>query len=259
MTAGRLGVGVVGAGRVGAVLGARLAGVGHAIVGFSATSEASLERAAALLPGVPVLDVPTLIERSELVLLTVPDAELSGLVQGLADAGAWHAGQLVVHVAAAHGTEILAPARAQGAIPLALHPVLDFTGTSIDLSRLRDAVVAVSAPAPVLPIGQALVVELGAEPVVIADADRPAFAAALGTVRDYSRAVVADASGALTALGVERPDRVLQPLLRSVVDDALTRAVATGRVELDRLRAGGNGAPDASDESATRTPDHPQP
>ena len=62
---GRLGVGIVGAGRVGPVLGAALAGAGHAIVGISAVSEASRDRAEAMLPGVPVLEVPDLIERSE--------------------------------------------------------------------------------------------------------------------------------------------------------------------------------------------------
>ena len=88
---GRLGVGVVGAGRVGAVLGAALRAAGHAVVGVSAVSEASRERAEALLPGVPVLDVPDVLERAELVLLAVPDDELPGLVQGLADAGLWQA------------------------------------------------------------------------------------------------------------------------------------------------------------------------
>ncbi|MEO7017810.1 MAG: DUF2520 domain-containing protein, partial [Leifsonia sp.] len=61
---GRLGLGIVGAGRVGPTLGAALAGAGHAIVGISAVSEASRERAEAMLPGVPILDVPLLVERS---------------------------------------------------------------------------------------------------------------------------------------------------------------------------------------------------
>ena len=43
---GRLGIGIIGAGRVGPVLGAALAGAGHAVVGISAVSEASRDRAA---------------------------------------------------------------------------------------------------------------------------------------------------------------------------------------------------------------------
>src|SRR5690606_24083518 len=87
--AGRLGVGIIGAGRVGPVLGTALAGAGHALVGIAAVSEESRERADAMLPGVPILEVPRLIELSELVIIAVPDAELPPLIAGLSAAGAW--------------------------------------------------------------------------------------------------------------------------------------------------------------------------
>ncbi|MCI1016986.1 NAD(P)-binding domain-containing protein, partial [Herbaspirillum sp. C7C2] len=82
MRAGRLGVGVLGAGRVGPVLGAALANAEHAVVGVTAVSEAGRDRAEAMLPGAPVLETPDLVERSELVLLAVPDDQLADLVQG---------------------------------------------------------------------------------------------------------------------------------------------------------------------------------
>ena len=47
-------VGVIGAGRVGAVLAAALRSRGHDIVSVAGESDASMRRAAALLPGVPV-------------------------------------------------------------------------------------------------------------------------------------------------------------------------------------------------------------
>jgi len=218
---GRLGVGIVGAGRVGPVLGAALGGAGHAIVGISTVSEEGLDRADALLPGVPVLTVPEVVERAELVLLAVPAADLESLVAGLAATGAWQAGQIVAHTAAEFGVGVLAPAMAAGVIPLALHPAIAFTGTSLDLARLREGWCAVTAPAPVLPIGQALVLEMGAEPVVIAEADRGAYAAALAAVRGLASGVVGDAVGRLAAIGVESPERVLGALVRSAVDEAL--------------------------------------
>ncbi|MBN9605771.1 MAG: DUF2520 domain-containing protein [Actinomycetales bacterium] len=224
---GRLGVGIVGAGRVGAVLGAALGGAGHAIVGASAVSERSRDRVDALLPGVPILDPPTVVERAELVLLAVPDTELEALVTGLAGAGAWQAGQLVVHTAPGVGTAVLAPAVAAGAIPLAIHPALAFTGTSVDLHRLREAWCAVTAPAPVLPIAQALVVEMGAEPVVVAESDRPAYAAALAATRELAEGVVASAAGTLRDIGVAGPEQLLGPLLRSAVEEALRRPEET--------------------------------
>ncbi len=229
---GRLGVGIVGAGRVGPVLGAALAGAGHAITGISAVSAASRERAEAMLPGVPVLEIPDLIERSELVILAVPDAELPGLVAGLAATGAWQAGQLVVHTSAAHGIQVLAPAFASGIIPLAIHPAMSFTGTSMDLSRMVDSWFAVTAPAPVLPIAQVLVVEMGGEPVVVEERDRAAYAEAISTATTFSTAIVDQAAGLLAGIGVEEPGRVLGPLIRSAVDDALRRSSPAGGARL---------------------------
>lgn len=216
---GRLGVGVVGVGRVGAVLGAALGGAGHAIVGVSAVSAASRERADALLPGVPVLDVPEVVRRAELVVLAVPEPELAPLVEGLAATGAWQPGQLVLHTVARFGVGVLGPAT--GTIPLAVHPAIAFTGTSVDLGRLRDARCAVTAPAPVLPIAQALVIEMGAEPVVVAEEDRPAYAEAVETARGYSAAIVERARGQLGAIGVADASALLAPLIRSSVDAAL--------------------------------------
>ncbi|TAM66846.1 MAG: DUF2520 domain-containing protein [Microbacteriaceae bacterium] len=221
---GRLGVGIVGAGKVGPILGAALAGAGHAIVGISAVSEASREHAETILPGVPILDVPVVVERSELVLLAVPDSELPRLVAGLAATGAWQSGQLVMHTAARYGVGVLAPASAAGAIPLAIHPAMSFTGTSIDLARIAESSFAVTAPAPVQPIGQALVVEMGGEPVLVAEQDRPAYAEAIATATTFSQAIVGQAAEILIGIGLENPGSFLAPLVRSTVDDALSRA-----------------------------------
>ncbi len=221
---GRLGVGIVGAGRVGPVLGAALAGAGHAILGISAVSEASRDRAEAMLPGVPVLTVPEVVERSELVILAVPESELASLVAGLAATGAWQPGQLVLHTAPGVGTGVLEPAMVAGAIPLAINPAMVFTGTSIDLVRLRESFCAVTAPGPVLPIGQALVVEMGAEPVVIAEVDRAAWGEAVSTATSFSTAIVGQAIGLLGGIGVELPGSVLGPLVRSSVETALQNA-----------------------------------
>ncbi len=231
---GRLGVGIVGAGRVGPVLGAALAGAGHAIVGISAVSSDSRDRAEAMLPGAPILDIPTILERSELVILAVPESELATLVSGLAAVNAWQPGQLVLHTAAGFGTGVLAPALAQGVIPLAVHPAMAFTGTSIDLARLRDSYCAVTAPSPVLPIGQALVVEMGAEPVIVSEGDRAAYAEAIATATSFSTAIVGQAVGILQQLGIESPSRVIAPLVRSAVENALS-ASAADTIDLSEL------------------------
>ncbi|OUM43880.1 Rossmann-like and DUF2520 domain-containing protein [Arthrobacter sedimenti] len=219
---GRLGVGIIGAGKVGAVLGAALRSAGHAVVGVSAVSEASRERAENLLPGVPVLEVPDIIERAELVLLAVPDDALPTLVEGLAQLNAWQAGQLVVHTSGRHGTGVLAPARAAGAIPLAIHPAMTFTGLSLDLGRLPDSMFGITAPSAVLPIAQALVVEMGGEPVVIEEESRALYHAALAHASNHLVTIAAQSAQLLADLGVQHPDRMLGPLMKASLENALS-------------------------------------
>lgn len=219
---GRLGVGVIGAGKVGAVLGAALRAAQHALVGVSAVSEASRERAELLLPGVPILEIPDIVERSELVLLAVPDDALGPLVEGLAKLGAWQPGQLVAHTSGRHGVGILAPVRAAGAIPLAIHPAMTFTGMSLDLARLTDCCFGVTADPAMLPIAQALVVEMGAEPVVVAEGDRAAYHAALAHGSNHLVTLASQAAEILGRIGVPDPAAVLGPLLRASLDNALS-------------------------------------
>ncbi|MHA7280173.1 Rossmann-like and DUF2520 domain-containing protein [Arthrobacter sp. MDT2-2] len=251
---GRLGVGIVGAGKVGAVLGAALRSAGHAVVGVSAVSEASRERAENLLPGVPVLEVPDIIERAELVLLAVPDDALPTLVEGLAQLNAWQAGQLVVHTSGRHGTGVLAPARAAGAIPLAIHPAMTFTGLSLDLGRLPDSMFGITAPSAVLPIAQALVVEMGGEPVVIEEESRALYHAALAHASNHLVTIAAQSAQLLADLGVQHPDRMLGPLMKASLENALssgegalTGPVARGDAETVRAHRAALEAHDAPD------------
>lgn len=217
----RLGVGVVGAGKVGAVLGAALQQSGHRVTAVSAVSEASLARAAALLPGIPVLDVPQVLARSELVLLAVPDDALTPLVAGLTATEAWQAGQIVVHTSGRHGVTVLDPALPQHVLPIALHPAMTFTGTRLDLERLADCCFGVTAAEVLRPVAEALVLEIGAEPVWVAEADRPRYHAALAHGANHLVTLVAQAMQVLQSAGVERPDRVLGPLAYAALENAL--------------------------------------
>ncbi|MEN2738487.1 DUF2520 domain-containing protein [Microbacterium sp. X-17] len=220
----RLEVGIIGAGRVGPVLGAALAGAGHSLVGITHGSDD--DRVEAILPGVAVRDAVEIARLSQLVVVAVPHDVLPGLVQGLAEVAAWQPGTLVLHTDPAYGTAVLGPAAARGAIPLAVHPAISFTGTSIDLRQLAASYAAVTAPAPVLPIAQALAVELGCEPVVVEEADRPAYAEAIATATAFSRAIVRQSTSILAGIGFDNAGAYLSALVRSAVDQALAEPLA---------------------------------
>ncbi|MFC9110970.1 MULTISPECIES: Rossmann-like and DUF2520 domain-containing protein [Streptomyces] len=228
----RLAVGVVGAGRVGPVLAAALALAGHRPVAASGVSDASRRRAETLLPGVPLVEPAQVLARAELVLLTVPDDVLPGLVAGLAETGAIRPGQLIAHASGRYGTAVLDPATRAGGLPLALHPVLTFTGTPVDVQRLAGCSFGVTAPEELRLAAEALVIEMGGEPEWIAEADRPLYHAALALGANHLVTLVAQSLELLRAAGVSAPDRMLGPLLGAALDNALRSgdAALTGPV-----------------------------
>src|SRR6202011_741417 len=79
----KLRVGVVGAGRAGTALAAALRRAGHEVVAASAVSEASVRRVRRDLPGTVINEPAQVVSAADLVLLTVPDDVLPGLVAGL--------------------------------------------------------------------------------------------------------------------------------------------------------------------------------
>nr|WP_197671812.1 DUF2520 domain-containing protein [Devriesea agamarum] len=258
-----MGIGVIGAGRVGAVLGSALRAQGHAITGAYAVSDASRERAELLLPNVPILGVPAIVERSEVVLLAVPDDQLADLAQGIAAAGLVPGGQIVVHTSGRYGIDVLAPIERAGAAVLAVHPAMTFTGTSIDLPRLQGCPMAVTARTAFLPIAQALALEIGGNPMPIAEADRPLYHAALGHGANHLTVLVAQARAMLQRLGVEDAGAMLAPLMHAALDEALSRGfdaltgpisrgdagtVAAHRIALAELAAQNPAEPGSTDD-----------
>ncbi|WP_030621716.1 Rossmann-like and DUF2520 domain-containing protein [Streptomyces sclerotialus] len=228
----RLTVGVVGAGRVGPALAASLQLAGHRPVAASGVSDASRRRAAALLPDVPLVPPEEVLARAELVLLTVPDDALPGLVAGLAETGAVRPGQLLVHTSGRFGAGVLDEATRAGALPLALHPAMTFTGTSVDVQRLAGCSFGVTAPEELRMAAEALVIEMGGEPEWIEEAARPLYHAALAIGANHLVTLVAQSLDLLRTAGVAAPDRMLGPLLGAALDNALRSgdAALTGPV-----------------------------
>jgi predicted short-subunit dehydrogenase-like oxidoreductase (DUF2520 family) len=247
MSAGRparLAVGVVSAGRVGAVVGAAWGVAGHHVVATSGVSRASVRRAGALLPDVPLLPPDEVVAGADLALLAVPDDVLPGLVRGLAAAGSFRSGQIVVHTSGAHGVAVLAPAAEHGVLPLALHPVMTFTGRTEDVARLAGCSVGVTAAAgdeAAWSVGEALVVEMGAEPVRVPEEVRPLYHAALAHGANHLVTLVRDCVETLERAGIGAAERLVAPLLSAALDNALrhgdralTGPVARGDVETVR-------------------------
>lgn len=228
-------VGVVGAGRVGSVLGAAFRYAGYpleAVCGSARRSPATDERIARLLPGVEVVDTPEqVLDQSLLIIVAVPDDVLPGLVAHWAGSGAVRPGQLILHTAGRHGISVLAPL-APHVVPLAVHPAMTFTGEETDLTRLRGAPFGVTSTPQARALAELLVREIGGDPVWIEEADRVRYHAALAHGCNHLVTLVAQARELLERIGIPDSAAVLRPLLEATLTNALARgdAALTGPV-----------------------------
>lgn len=234
----RLSVGVVSAGRVGTALGAALERAGHVVTAVSAPSPVSRERAAQRLPEAAVGAPSDVAEKAELLILAVPDTELAALVDELA--ARINPSAIVLHTSGALGVGVLAPLAALGCTTIAFHPAMTFIDDPEDTVRLAESCIGITAADEIgHAVGQALALELGAEPVRVPEAARPLYHAALAHGANHLVALVDDAVLALRAaleggVGMDTvggpsdglAERVLAPLVRAALENALARGPA---------------------------------
>jgi predicted short-subunit dehydrogenase-like oxidoreductase (DUF2520 family) len=217
----RLRVGVIGPGRAGTALACALANAGHHVVAASAISARSRDRVRGCFPGARITDPAGVAAAADLVLLTVPDDVLPGLASGLARTGAPLRGRMLAHASGAHGIAVLDEAARGGALPIAIHPVMTFTGREDDVDRIKGACFGVTAPEPLRLAAAALVIEMGGEPVWIAEENRALYHAALAFAANHLVTLVAQAGDLLARAGADAPQRMLAPLLLAALDNAL--------------------------------------
>lgn len=234
-------LGVIGAGRVGAVLTAALHQAGHPIASVAGESDATRTRIETLLPGARI-DKPTAVARSaDLLLLTVPDDALDNVVRMLVASGAIHPGQYVVHTSGRHGTDVLRPAIDVGAHGIALHPAMTFTGTDVDLDRLPGCTYGVTCATPERPFVLELVGALGGRITWIDEDNRALYHASLAHGANHLVTLVSQAMEVLRTAGSTDPAATLRPLLTAALenaldygDAALTGPIVRGDVETVR-------------------------
>lgn len=240
MKAGRFRVGIIGAGRVGPVIGRALQLVGHEIIGITRSSNPQRNDAAEAILGVAVIE-PDEACRADLVVIAIPDDQIEPLTQGLAKLGCFRPGQVVMHTSGVHGINVLESAQAAGALPIALHPAMTFTGTSLDVDRLQMCPAAITTTAVALPIASALALEMGMEPCVVEEEDRTLYHAGLTHGANHLVTLVTEAVAILEAAGIENPGLYIRPLLNAALDRALSEGVhgLTGpvrRVDIGTLK-----------------------
>ena len=98
---------------------------------------------------------------------------------------------------------------------------MTFTGTSMDLTRLDECPFGVTAPDELRSAAEALVIEIGGDPIWVPEEKRALYHAALAFGSNYLITLVTQSAELLQQAGIDHPQRVLAPLLSASLDNAL--------------------------------------
>lgn len=227
----RLNVGIISAGKVGVALGQALSRAGHRVVGVAARSVESQQRAHLRLPGVPVLPIPDIAARSELIVIAVSDPAIASVAREIAP----HVGpgRIVLHTAGSLGRSVLDDVALTGALTIAAHPAMTFAGLNDDADHLLGCPWGVTVGDELSKtVAELIIGEMGGRPFFIAENQRSLYHAAMAHGSNNLGAVVTDAvellAGALTGADDYTDDArrdhaaaLLGPLLEASLQNTL--------------------------------------
>jgi predicted short-subunit dehydrogenase-like oxidoreductase (DUF2520 family) len=172
------GIGIIGAGRLGHAIGARLAQRGHPPQLIHSRSERSAADLASAIGAKRADSAEQVVRECWLTLLTVPDGDLAGVAEiashGLLPSQA--GSRVVAHCAGIHGPEVLRPCALAGASVGVIHPMAPVPDGNP--SCLEGAYASVDGDPKAVVELERLAGWTGLRPFILSGANRPLYHAA---------------------------------------------------------------------------------
>ena len=152
-----MGIGFIGAGKVGTAFGRFLHDHGVAISGYYDRHAEKIQRASAVTGSRAFPDAAMLASRSDIILITTRDDQIADVCSGLCKQKKITPRHLVGHMSGAHSSRILDDAQRLGATVFSLHPLQAFADENKALAELPDTFFSLEGEAERLqPIRQIL-------------------------------------------------------------------------------------------------------
>jgi predicted short-subunit dehydrogenase-like oxidoreductase (DUF2520 family) len=239
-------IAIVGTGIVGTALASLLKEQGYTLVGMASRGEASLQKAASHVGGeVRTTTVPEEItQEADLVFITTSDVAIQEVCDGIAHAGGFHPGQIVVHTSGALPSTILKSAQELGALIASVHPLQSFADVTEAVKIIPSSIFNLEGDQEAIPPLTELVRRLGGRPLPIETQQKPLYHAAAVVACNFLVTLVYLSYQLFEAIGIPQGDaaQALLPLVKGTVNNlehlgpvkALTGPIARGDVGVIR-------------------------
>ncbi len=157
-------------------------------------------------------------------LLGCPDQAIADCCQRLAASGLLRAGDVVFHCSGALGSELLQPAREQGALIASVHPVKSFADPARAIQTFANTYCGVEGDAAALDLLRPLLAGLGGVSFVIDATHKTLYHAASVVACNYLVALQEVSVQLFAEAGVERAlaMKILQPIVTETVGNIFT-------------------------------------
>lgn len=220
-------VGFIGAGRVAKALAWGLAGSKHSVVAAASRSMGSAEQLAARIAGCrAAADAQDVVDRADLVFITVPDDAIAAVAAGLK----WRQGVAVVHCSGATEVAVLEPAARAGAEIGGFHPLQLFADPDVALAGLPGCTIAIEAEGPLSSQLELLAASLQCRTMRLPPGCRARYHVGAHYAGGFVIALLKQATDLWQSFGIEREDtiRALLPLLRGTAASVERSGLAQG-------------------------------
>ena len=220
-------IGFIGAGRVAKALAWGLAGSKHSVVAAASRSMGSAEQLAARIAGCrAAADAQDVVDRADLVFITVPDDAIAAVAAGLK----WRQGVAVVHCSGATEVAVLEPAARAGAEIGGFHPLQLFADPDVALAGLPGCTIAIEAEGPLSSQLELLAASLQCRTMRLPPGCRARYHVGAHYAGGFVIALLKQATDLWQSFGIEREDtiRALLPLLRGTAASVERSGLAQG-------------------------------
>lgn len=231
-------IGIIGTGVVGTAVGVVLNQKGYEITGvYDVKSESTKQiveriRCAAC-------STPQEVSRSaDIMLITTSDSAIQSVANSLAEAAAFYAEQVIIHMSGAQSSEIIDRAREFGARVLSVHPLQSFANFERAMEILPGSIFSIEGDKEAYHTAVALVEALDGEYFFIDRKAKPLYHAGACVVSNYLVTIIDFGVKLLESTGIPRQMalKALMPLINGTVKNienigiprALTGPIARG-------------------------------
>ena len=213
---------IVGAGRLGTVLGAALVRRGWTVAAVvDKDARAARESRRIIGRGAATSDFNRLSKAAGMVVITVPDDALSRVARKLARSGVSWSGKTVFHTSGLLPARVLEPLQKRGARIASVHPIQSFPRKDAPASIFRGITWGVEGEPAAIAAAEEMVRSLRGNVLLLAAKDKPLYHAACSLASNAMVALGWTASGMLGAAGIEEETAtgMLSPLVQGTLQN----------------------------------------